>query len=207
MSLWPETCRALPLLTNRDLKKDTWDCSSRGNETGIWGLWRAIWEVSFLIAMAGAGFSPNLVFCLGEYKIMRLLLLPRGDPRIALEISLSAWVFSCLKPTWKNEQRRKQGEHEPVLMLSGGQKLLLSFWFLLGFFCWRELFVDSFYVRNSKVREFTIENISLWKMRGTGYWSQCALKVSAIDGEGMLWGWKNTECFTAVHWKDQKLSQ
>lgn len=71
-------------------------------------------------------------------------------------------------------------------MLSGGQKLLLSFWFLLGFFCGRELFVDSFYVRHTKVREFTIENISLWKMRGTGYWSQCALKVSAIDGEGML---------------------
>lgn len=49
-----------------------------------------------------------------------------------------------------------------------------------------ELFVNSFYVSSTKVREFTTENISLWKTRGTGYWSQCALKVSAIDGEGML---------------------
>lgn len=65
-----------------------------------------------------------------------------------------------------------------------------GFWgvFLFGwfFFWWGGVgVVDSFYIRNTKVRELTTENISLWKMRRIGYWSQCALKVSAIDGEGM----------------------
>lgn len=48
-------------------------------------------------------------------------------------------------------------------------------------------------------------------MRRRGYWSQCALKVSAIDGEEMLWGCKtqgvsllSTERIKSCHSKKER---
>lgn len=63
-----------------------------------------------------------------------------------------------------------------------------------------KLFVGSYYVRNPRIMEFTMENLSLWRMREEKRdCSQPALKASEINEEGMLRGWKSAGCFTVVH--------
>lgn len=155
---WPEMRWALPLLIT-GIKKDAWDCSRGGNETGIRGLWRAIWEVSFLIAKARAGFPPNLVFCLGEYKIMRLLLLPRRGSWIALEISLSArGFFLSIADLKKGAKKKAEGTCACSDAFWWAKKTSITYFLGEGSCC-------SVCVRNTRIMEFTIENLFLWEMR------------------------------------------